>query len=289
MTPFFSPGPNPYGAPKVFLAAVGELMTEVGGRGRRRRDHPRLHDRAVRQGGDDARDRARPGQGRARHAIDFEISGPLFVVTGRNEEELATASKGTQQQIAFYGSTPAYRGVLELHGWGDLQPELNTLSKQGEWVKMGELIDDDVLNDVRGRRRARRRRRRAEAALRGRRRPVLVLRAVPSRSRAVGRRDRRPQARVGRAPSPARRTAGSTPRSRRGPACGPKCPRPAITSSDPSGSRRAISAPNVGRDVGARLAARRRGPARATSGSATERAVRAAPSRRCAPRPRAGT
>ena len=51
-----------------------------------------------------------------------------------------------RQQIAFYGSTPAYRPVLELHGWGDLQPELNTLSKRGEWVKMGELIDDDMLN-----------------------------------------------------------------------------------------------------------------------------------------------
>src|SRR3954465_5282966 len=31
MTPFFNPGPNPYGPPKVFLAAVGELMTEVAG------------------------------------------------------------------------------------------------------------------------------------------------------------------------------------------------------------------------------------------------------------------
>src|SRR5215813_12775531 len=31
MTPFFSPGPNPFGPPKVYLAAVGELMTEVGG------------------------------------------------------------------------------------------------------------------------------------------------------------------------------------------------------------------------------------------------------------------
>ena len=58
---------------------------------------------------------------------------------------MATAEKGVKQQIAFYGSTPAYRGVLELHGWGDLQTELNQLSKQGEWVKMGELIDDDIL------------------------------------------------------------------------------------------------------------------------------------------------
>jgi hypothetical protein len=35
--------------------------------------------------------------------------------------------------------------VLELHGWGALQSELNSLSKRGEWVKMGSLIDDEVL------------------------------------------------------------------------------------------------------------------------------------------------
>ena len=58
---------------------------------------------------------------------------------------MAGAKQMVKQQIAFYGSTPAYRGVLELHGWGDLQGELNALSKQGEWVKMGEAIDDEIL------------------------------------------------------------------------------------------------------------------------------------------------
>ena len=58
---------------------------------------------------------------------------------------MAAAAKG-REQIAFYGSTPAYRPVLELHGWGDLHPELNTLSKRGEWEQMGELINDDILN-----------------------------------------------------------------------------------------------------------------------------------------------
>ncbi|MXZ52930.1 MAG: LLM class flavin-dependent oxidoreductase, partial [Acidimicrobiaceae bacterium] len=52
----------------------------------------------------------------------------------------------TRQQIAFYGSTPAYRPVLEIEGWGDLQTELNALSKQGQWVEMGALIDDEMLN-----------------------------------------------------------------------------------------------------------------------------------------------
>ena len=53
--------------------------------------------------------------------------------------------RATRKQLAFYGSTPAYRPVLELHGWGDLQSELNVLSKRGAWDEMTGLIDDDVL------------------------------------------------------------------------------------------------------------------------------------------------
>jgi probable F420-dependent oxidoreductase len=144
MTPFFAPAPNPHGAPKVFLAAVGERMTEVAGEVA---DGIIIHgfttERYVKEVTLPAIERglARGGRDRA----SFQISGPLFVVTGSNEAELEQAAKGTRQQIAFYGSTPAYRGVLDLHGWGDLQTELNTLSKQGKWVEMGGLIDDDIL------------------------------------------------------------------------------------------------------------------------------------------------
>ena len=68
------------------------------------------------------------------------------MVTGTTEEEMAKSVAGTKQQIAFYGSTPAYRPVLELHGWGELQDELNRMSKEGKWVEMGDLITDDILN-----------------------------------------------------------------------------------------------------------------------------------------------
>jgi hypothetical protein len=47
--------------------------------------------------------------------------------------------------IAFYASTRAYRPVPELHGSGDLQAELNTLSKRGEWDEMGRRISDEIL------------------------------------------------------------------------------------------------------------------------------------------------
>src|SRR4029077_17527614 len=75
----------------------------------------------------------------------FTVAGPAFTCVGRNDEELELAIRGTKEQIAFYASTPAYRGVLEHHGWGDLQPELTRMSKEGKWKEMAEVIDDDVV------------------------------------------------------------------------------------------------------------------------------------------------
>jgi probable F420-dependent oxidoreductase len=145
MTPFFNPGPNPYGNPKVFLAGVGEKMTEVAGEVA---DgflcHGFTTERYLREVTIPALERGRAAAGKTMEG--FEIVGPSFVVTGADEGEMASAAAGTRQQIAFYGSTPAYRGVLELHGWGGLQDELNTLSKQGRWVEMGDLVDDEILN-----------------------------------------------------------------------------------------------------------------------------------------------
>jgi probable F420-dependent oxidoreductase len=144
MTPFFNPGPNPFGTAKIFLAGVGERMTEVAGEVC---DgficHGFTTERYLREVTIPALERGRAKVGKT--LDDFEIVGPSFVVTGTNDKELESAASGTRQQIAFYGSTPAYRGVLEIHGWGALQDELNALSKQGKWVDMGKLIDDEIL------------------------------------------------------------------------------------------------------------------------------------------------
>jgi probable F420-dependent oxidoreductase len=144
MTPFFNPGANPSGDADIYLAAVGELMTEVAGE---TCDgliaHGFTTERYLREVTLPALEK---GRSKAGKTLDgFQISMPAFVVTGTTEEEMATSADGVRQQIAFYGSTPAYRGVLDLHGWGDLQPELNALSKQGGWVEMGKLIDDEIL------------------------------------------------------------------------------------------------------------------------------------------------
>jgi probable F420-dependent oxidoreductase len=148
MTPFFTPKPSPWGPPKVYLAAVGEHMTRAAGE---------VCDGLQPHGFTTARylrEVTLPvvAEGLAasgRKPTDFSISFGGFVVTGHTEEEMAAAAKGTKQQIAFYGSTPAYRGVLDLHGWGELHVALNRLSKSADddkWQKMGELVDDEVLD-----------------------------------------------------------------------------------------------------------------------------------------------
>ena len=148
MTPFFTPAASDisaFGTPKIFLAGVGELMTEVAGEVC---DgficHGFTTEKYLREVTIPALERGRAKAGKTMDG--FEIVGPSFVVTGNDESELAKAAAGTRQQIAFYGSTPAYRPVLDLHGWGDLQDRLNTLSKQGKWVEMGDLINDEILN-----------------------------------------------------------------------------------------------------------------------------------------------
>ncbi len=144
MTPFFDPGPNPEGPPKVFIAAVGPLMSEVAGEVC---DGLICHgfstETYLREVTLPAVERGLATSGRT--LDDFEIVGPGFVVTGSDEASMARSAAATRQQIAFYGSTPAYRPVLDIHGWGDLQTELNAMSKKGEWVAMADLIDDDIL------------------------------------------------------------------------------------------------------------------------------------------------
>jgi probable F420-dependent oxidoreductase len=145
MTPFFNPGPNPHGKPKVFLAAVGEGMTTVAGEVA---DGMLVHgfttERYLREVTLPAIEKGLTKSGRSRSG--FQLSYPAFVVIGSTEEEMNAAEVGVRRQIAFYGSTPAYRPVLELHGWGELQTELNTLSKQGKWAEMGELIEPEILD-----------------------------------------------------------------------------------------------------------------------------------------------
>ena len=145
MTPFFNPGPTGHGIPRIFLAAVGEKMTEVVGEVC---DGMFVHgfstEKYIRETTLPALERGLAKSGRTR--ADLELSFPVFVVTGETDEEWQKADAAVREQIAFYGSTPAYRPVLETHGWGEVQDELNALSKRGAWKEMGKVITDDILD-----------------------------------------------------------------------------------------------------------------------------------------------
>lgn len=146
MSPFFDPGPNPHGNPPIWIAAVGEGMAETAGRvadgvighsftTQRYLDEVSLP--AVRRGADAA----------GRSAADVGFSIPAFVALGHDQASLDTAVEATRRQIAFYGSTPAYRPVLELHGWGAAAEALHAASTRGQWAEMGGLITDEMLTE----------------------------------------------------------------------------------------------------------------------------------------------
>ncbi|MDV7135923.1 TIGR03617 family F420-dependent LLM class oxidoreductase [Williamsia muralis] len=144
MTPTFVPGPNPYGPPPIYLGALGPRLTRATAEvadgllvmpfGSKRFLHESTLP-AVREGLTAA----------GRSESDFEVV-PEIIVSVETDRDDNHAS--TRMLLAFYGSTPAYRPVLDAHGWGDLQPELNAMSKQGRWQEMATLIDDEILHTI---------------------------------------------------------------------------------------------------------------------------------------------
>ena len=147
MTPAFSPGsPDPeIGPPPVYVAGVGPNMVRVIGEVA---DgffvHPFHSPEFLHAETLPALAAGAEAEGRA--AAEVDIACLTIVAMGTSEAELSTARAKAKAQLAFYGSTPAYAGVLDHHGYEGLQPELNAMSKQGLWREMADRIDDDLLD-----------------------------------------------------------------------------------------------------------------------------------------------
>jgi probable F420-dependent oxidoreductase len=147
MTPMFTPTDRDYGAPPVYVAAVGPLMTENAAEVA---DGILLHafttEEYIRTVTLPAIEAGLAKSGRSRDQLQV-VAAPFFV-TGETEEQFEQVKLAALNQIAFYGSTPAYRHVLESVGYGELQGELNRLSKEGKWLEMGQCIDDTLLDKI---------------------------------------------------------------------------------------------------------------------------------------------
>jgi probable F420-dependent oxidoreductase len=144
MTPMFVPPPSPHPDPRVLLAAVNPGMARVAGEVA---DgvvcHAFTTERWVREVTLPALEEGLARSGRSR--ADVQVACPVFVVTGVDDAALAAAAARARAQVAFYGSTPAYRPVLDLHGWAELGEELHRLSLAGRWADMADAVDDEVL------------------------------------------------------------------------------------------------------------------------------------------------
>jgi probable F420-dependent oxidoreductase len=136
MTPNFTPEPHPYGPPPVYLAAVGPQMVRTAAEVA---DGLFVHPFCTQEYLRDVIV-ASSSSGRPEGMAPLQIALSAFVALDEQDVE------AVRKQISFYGSTPAYRPVLDLHGWGDLHVELNTLSKQGRWDEMVPLVSDEVLH-----------------------------------------------------------------------------------------------------------------------------------------------
>ena len=144
MTPMFDPGPNPFGPPPVWLGALGPKMCSLAGEVA---DgvlvHPFHTGHSVRTVIAPAVEEGRAAGGRTG---PFTLHACPIVCTGSTDEERARAEVGVRGLLAFYGSTPAYRVTLDAHGWGDLQPRLRDLTKQGRWSELPSLLTDEIVD-----------------------------------------------------------------------------------------------------------------------------------------------
>jgi probable F420-dependent oxidoreductase len=145
MNPTFSPGPNPYGVPKIYMAGVGPKMTEAAAEVS---DgyfvHPFHSAKSFAELSMPALQRGLQNAGKS--LSDFDISAQLVTATGVNDEQLQSAISSARNQIAFYGSTPAYLPVLQVHGWEGMQLQWSQMAREGKWLEMAASVTDEMLD-----------------------------------------------------------------------------------------------------------------------------------------------
>lgn len=142
LPPAFDPGPHEHGRARIHIGAVGPRMVAVAGEVA---DGLITHPFASRCS---LEEMVLPALGDARTREGFEVVVVVMLATGETGPDLDEAIATVRGQIAFYGSTPAYAPVLELHGWGDLHRRLNKLSKQGRWDDMTAMIPDELVETI---------------------------------------------------------------------------------------------------------------------------------------------
>jgi probable F420-dependent oxidoreductase len=145
MTPFFDPGPHDYPRIPIYIAGVNRRMCQLAGE---LCDGFHVHPLHTRRYLEEVICRnIQVGlikSGRQRE--DIEICGSIFVIPTDNPEQAAIHESEVRRQISFYASTPPYRPVFQLHGWGEVADQLRKLAAGGNWRDMPRLITDEMVD-----------------------------------------------------------------------------------------------------------------------------------------------
>lgn len=144
MPPLFDPGPVPAGPPPLVIGAVGPRMLRMAARAA---DgvlvHPFSTERTLREHTLPAIGAGLAESGRPREA--FLVVGQAMVAVGRDEAELGAAHARARAQVGFYASTPAYRVMLDIHGWGEVQPRLQALVREQRWTELPAAVPEEMV------------------------------------------------------------------------------------------------------------------------------------------------
>ncbi len=146
MTPFFDPGPIGFPTIPIYIAGVGPGMTRLAGE---ICDGIHVHPFHTVRYLDEVMQPAlfRGAEEAGRDPGDVGVAAAVFVATGHTREQIERARETARRQVAFYASTPSYRPVLDLHGWG-IGPKLSALAVRGQWESMAALVDDQILDEI---------------------------------------------------------------------------------------------------------------------------------------------
>lgn len=141
-TPYFTPPPNPYGPPRIFLAATGPRMAELAGEIAEGLSAPPYanadHLANVLL---PAVERGLATSGRTRS--DFTVILSPMIATNPKETDFA------RSLTTLWCSTRAYRALFEPYGLGALSDRLAEMSLADDpdrWARMKDLIDDRTLS-----------------------------------------------------------------------------------------------------------------------------------------------
>jgi probable F420-dependent oxidoreductase len=145
MIPYYNPGPIAHPGIPIYLAAINKRMCQLTG--------------AIADGhlpGDPVTHKwfcevmlpnlEKGAASTGRTLSDLDLGSHGFIGCASTEAGLERVRKGLRERIALYASTPDYKKLLEMHGWGDMLGTFIDMARQGKWSEMGELVTDEMLD-----------------------------------------------------------------------------------------------------------------------------------------------